>query len=135
MNTSIPAQTLPANPPKAGIPIAVAVLALFYAALATLAAASMVRPSARFGPMSGAWYLGWVALGGTAALGLFFQRAWARDLVRFSSVLLAGIGLWAVTAYLAAGKPLLGIAASCFSGMQMAVYYYLRRPIIKAFFS
>ncbi len=121
------------NPPS-GIPIAVAVISVYYAGIATFSVGAIWKTAIGSWQFPVGWAVIAAVLSAATAVGLAMLKTWARKLGRFTSALFALLGLWVATACVATSQPLLGIAASFFSGLHMAAYYYLRRPMIKAFF-
>lgn len=117
------------------IPWPIALLSLFYAAIATLAGATVYRILTGAAERQLLWQALWLVSAGGAALGLALLKPWGRKLAMWTSlalmaVLLAFAGLLAVPAQ----EPGWGLLVACVAGMQYLAVRYLRRPMVKAWF-
>jgi hypothetical protein len=117
------------------IPWPIALLSLFYAAIATLAGATTYQILTGAAQRQLLWQVLWLICAAGAALGLALLKPWGRTLAIWTSLALMAV-LLAVAGLLAAPaqEPGLGLVVACTAGLQYLAVRYLRRPSVKAWF-
>lgn len=117
------------------VPWPVALLSLFYGILATLSAASVWRALIGDSQRSLVWPIVWFAVSASVMCGLPLLKSWARQLAVFSSACLALLMLSAAGLFAMGQQPLGGLLATLGAGVHLVIIRYLRRPVVKAYFT
>ena len=116
------------------VPWPIALLALFYGALASLCGATLWKIAIGAGERSALWPLAWLALSAAVTCGLPLLKPWARRLAIVGAIGLGIITLGFALLIAGAGRPGLGFVGALMAGIQLVVIRYLRRPDVKAYF-
>ena len=116
------------------MPWPIALLTLFYGAVAAASAAKAWRIMSGGLNQPLAWPLAWLTLFAGAMCGLPLLRAWGWRLAVAASglmtlVMLATAGVLAIS-----GRPHGAVLSTLGAGLQVLVIRYLQRPAIKAYF-
>ena len=118
------------------IPWPIALLSLFYAAVATLAGATIYQILIGEAQRQLFWQALWLASAAGAALGLALLKPWGRQLAIWTSLaLMAAFLAIAGMLVVPAQHPGLGLIVACVAGVQYLAVRYLRRPDVKAWFT
>jgi hypothetical protein len=117
------------------VPWPIALIAVVYAAVGTVAAAQWWQALLR--GSSGVWVSGaWAALLGVVVAGLAFLQPWARRLAVWTSVLLmvSGLALAVMAAILVPPSGRQSLMGTGLASVQLFIIRYLTRPRVKAWF-
>lgn len=117
------------------IPWPVALLALFYGTIAAVSGAALWHSLNGLSEQAAVWPGIWLGASAGATYGLILLRPWARPLAITGSVLLSLITLAAAGLLVMARHPLAGLAATLGAGVHVLIIRYLRRPLVKQFFT
>jgi hypothetical protein len=117
------------------IPWPLALLTLFYGALAAFCGATLWKISTGVIERSAFWPLAWLALSGAVVCGLPLLKPWSRTLAIAGSIGLGIVTIGFALIIAGSGHPGLGMAGALLSGMHLVVIRYLRRPAVKVYFS
>ena len=117
------------------VPWPVALLTLFYAAIATMSASTVWKIVTGQTHQPLVWPVGWLALSTSAMCGLPLLRPWARGVAIAGSALMALITLAVAGLLVRAGRPVGGLVATLAASVHLVIIRYLRRPSVKAYFS
>ncbi len=116
------------------VPWPIALLALFYGAVAALSAATLWKITLGWVQQSAAWAVIWLACSGGAVVGLVWLRPWGRRLAIWTSWLLI-LSTVAVSGLLVAGKqPLAGLIVTFSTACHYLMIRYLKRPAVVRWF-
>ena len=116
------------------VPIPIALLALFYAVIATASAVSLWKVVSGASHQSFLWPLGWLALSVSAMYGLALLKPWARTVAIISFVALTTVALGVAGLMVATGRPLGGLFSTVIVGFYVLSIRYLQRPSVKRYF-
>ena len=116
------------------VPWPIALLTLFYGAVATASAATLWKVVTGLDHHSPIWSVGWLMVAGGAMCGLPLLRPWGRTLAVWTSALLTLATLAIAGLLVGAGRPGLGLVISLSTGFHVLVIQYLRRPSVHAWF-
>lgn len=116
------------------IPVPIALLTLFYGAMAALSAATVWKMFFDVTDRSMLLPLGWLALSASLMCGLPLLKPWARKLAVAASLLMMVFTLSLATLLVMRGQPSVAIIATCGAGVHGVVIRYLQRPMVKAYF-
>ena len=117
------------------VPWPIALLAVFYAAVATLSASTVWKIAAGTVARPFIWPLAWLIVSGGAVFGLALLKPWGRVLTMVASVAMALTTLALAGLLVAAGRPLGALLSTLVAGGHVLVIRYLQRPAVKAYFS
>lgn len=117
------------------VPWPVAALSLWYAVVATAAAAALWRVAAGISPHGIVWPAVWLAVAGSASVGLPLLKPWARILAIVGSVLLTVTTLAVAAVLVRVGRPMGGVVAALSAGVHLVAIRYLQRPTIRVYFT
>ena len=116
------------------IPVPIALLALFYAVIATMSGVSAWRVVSGVSRQSIVWPLAWLALSVSAVYGLALLRPWGRTVAITGFVALAVVTL-SFAALLVVGRQAGAALLTTFAaGLYVLGIRYLQRPAIQAYF-
>ena len=116
------------------VPWPIALLTLFYGAIAALSAATVWHIMIGVATRSLAAHVGWLILSAGAMCGLPLLKPWGRSLAMATSLLLMGVLLAMAALVVGANRPWLGLATAMVAAMQMVPIRYLQRPQVKQLF-
>lgn len=116
------------------VPWPLAVLALFYGAIATLSGAMLWKIAAGMSHQPMAWAIVWLACSSGATVGLALLRPWGRRLAIWTSWLLIAATLAVAAALVAGGRPVAGLIVTFSTSGYYLVIRYLKRPLVVAWF-
>ena len=116
------------------VPWPIALLTIFYGAIASLSAATVWRAVSGASDRPLIWPAMWLALSAGIMFGLPLLKVWARRLAIVASVLLMLSTLGVAGRIVMAGRPLVGLAATVGAAVHVIVIRYLQRPAVKAYF-
>ena len=116
------------------VPWPIALLALFYAAIATISASTVWKIATGQAHQSLVWPVGWLALSAGAMCGLPLLRPWARHVAIAGSALTALITLAVAGLLVMGGRPLGALAATLGAGVHVLIIRYLQRQATKSYF-
>jgi len=116
------------------VPWPIALLTMFYGAIASLSAATMWRVVSGASDRPLIWPAIWLALSAGIMFGLPLLKAWARRLAVIASVLLMLSTLGVAGRIVMAGRPLVGLVATVGAAVHIIVIRYLQRPVVRAWF-
>lgn len=116
------------------IPWPIALLALFYGVVATLAAATAWKIILGVSAASWTWAVVWVVLSGGAVYGLIFLKPWGRKLAIWTSTLLIVTTLAVSALLIASTQPGFGLLMTFSTACHYLMIRYLQRPMVKAWF-
>ncbi len=116
------------------VPWPIALLTMFYGAIASLSAATMWRVVSGASDRPLIWPSIWLALSAGVMFGLPLLKAWARRLAIVASVLLMLSTLGVAGRIVMAGRPLIGLLATVGAAIHVIVIRYLQRPAVRAWF-
>ena len=117
------------------VPWPIALLAVFYAVVATLSASTAWKIAAGTVARPLIWPLAWLIVSGGAVFGLALLKPWGRMLTILASLAMALTTLALAGLLVSAGRPLGALLAAVVAGGHMLVIRYLQRPVVKAYFS
>jgi hypothetical protein len=116
------------------VPVPIALLALFYAVIATMSGVSVWKVATGVSHQSLIWPLGWFALSASAVYGLALLKSWGRTVAIIGFIALATVTL-SFAALLVAGRQAGAALLTTFTaGLYVLGIRYLQRPAIKAYF-
>jgi len=116
------------------IPLPIALLALFYAVVATMSGLSVWKVATGISQQSIVWPLAWLALSVSAVYGLALLRSWGRTVAIIGFIALAVVTL-SFAALLVAGRQAGAALVTTFTaGLYILGIRYLQRPSIKVYF-
>lgn len=116
------------------IPVPVALLALFYAVIATMSGVSAWNVVTGASHQSIVWPLAWLALSASAMYGLALLRSWGRTVAIIGFVALAVVTL-SFAALLVAGRQAGAALLTTFTaGLYVLGIRYLQHPLVKTYF-
>ena len=114
------------------VPWPIALLAIFYACIASSSALMLVQA----GRGISAWPAAWGALSALLVWGLVMMKPWARRLAVWSSAAMTLAAL--LNALMAViptpPNPKLALAATGIAGLQLVIIRYLTRPRVRSWF-
>lgn len=116
------------------IPWPIALLSLFYAAVAFYSAASLWKVALGLSHQSAFWLCVWLMLSASAAAGLVWLKPWGRRFAMGTSWLLILSTLAVSALYIAAGKPLVGLFITVTTACHYLMIRYLKRPAVAVWF-
>jgi hypothetical protein len=116
------------------VPWPVALLAAFYAVIATLSTGRVWRILSGASDRPLLWPLLWLLLAAATMCGLVLLKAWARRLAVWGFGALALFTLASAGALAGAGRPGAALLVAFSAGLYVLGMRYLGRPAIKAFF-
>ena len=116
------------------VPWPIALLAVFYALIATASAASVWRIISGMSHQALGWPLGWLAASSAAVYGLVLLRSWARRLALIGFIALCVIALAVAGLSVTSGAPVGGLLSTLIAGGYVVAIRYLQRPSTKAYF-
>ena len=117
------------------IPWPIALLALFFAVIATASGASVWKVVTGVSKQPVVWPLGWLALSASAMYGLALLKPWARTVGIIGFWALAAVTLGIAGIMVATGRPWSGLFATVIAGSYVLAIRYLQRPVTKAYFA
>ena len=117
------------------IPWPIALLSLFYAAIAALSAATIWQVMSGASARPVGWPIAWLAVSAGVVCGLPLLKPWARRLTVLASWLMVALTLAVAGLAVAAGRPLFGLAATLSGTVHVVAIRYLQRPVVKAYFN
>lgn len=117
------------------VPWPIAILSLFYAAVATCSGVAVWRAATGASTQALLWPAVWLAISGGITVGLPLLKPWARPLAVVGSVLLMVTTLAIATLLVRAGRPVGGLATALSAGVHMVAIRYLQRPSVTAYFN
>ena len=117
------------------VPWPIALLTIFYGAIASLSAATVWQVVSGTGGRALIWPAMWLALSAGVMFGLPLLKAWARRLAIVASVLLMLSMLGVAVRVVMAGRPLIGLVATVGAAVHVIIIRYLQRPAVKAYFA
>ena len=117
------------------IPWPIALLAVFYAVVATLSAATVWKITVGTVARPLIWPLAWLIVSGGAVFGLALLKSWGRVLTIVASVGMAVTSLAIAALLVRASRPVAALLSTLVAGGHMLVIRYLQRPAVKAYFS
>ena len=116
------------------LPVPIALLALFYAVIATMSGVSAWKVVTGASRQSILWPVAWLALSASAMYGLALLKPWARTVAIIGFVALAVVTL-SFAALLVAGRQAGAALFTTFTaGLYVLGIRYLQRPITKTYF-
>ena len=116
------------------IPWPIALLTLYFGALASASAASLWRIVAGDTGRPWAGPAAWLIVTAGATLGLALMKPWGRWMAMSGAYLVMATGLGVAAALVASQQAGLGLLSACGAGAQMLIIRYLRRPMVSAWF-
>lgn len=117
------------------LPWPIALLALFYGAIATVSGAALYKSLNGLSQQAAVWPGIWLGVSAGAAYGLMLLRPWARPLTIAASIALSAFTLAIAAVLVMASHPLGGFAATIAAAAHVLIIRYLSRPLVKTFFS
>ena len=117
------------------VPWPIALLTLFYGAMAALSAATVwkIATDATDRPLM--WPLVWLVVCASLMCGLPLLKSWARTLAIATSMIMIALTLSLAALFVLRGEPLAALAATFGTGVHGVIIRYLQRPVIKEFFN
>ena len=116
------------------VPWPIALLALFYGAIAAASAAMAWRILLGISRQSLLWAILWLVMSVGAMCGLPLLKSWGRKLAIFGSVVFIILTL-SIAALLVIGRrPWGALLATCATGFHVVVIRYLNRPMVVSWF-
>ena len=116
------------------VPWPIALLSLFYGAVAAASAATLWKSVSHGHASSVIWSLMWLILSAGSMCGVPLLRPWGWTMAIWTSGLLAVATLGLAGLLVANGHPAGGLAVSLSAGAQVLAIRYLQRPVVKACF-
>jgi hypothetical protein len=116
------------------IPIPIALLALFYAVIATASGVSVWKVITGTSTQSILWPAAWLALSLGAMFGLALLKPWSRSVAIIGFAALCAVTLGVAGLMVAGGRPGTGLFATLIVGFYVLAIRYLQRPATKAYF-
>ena len=116
------------------IPWPIALLTVFFGALATISVARAVKILTGLTAGSLIWQLIWTVVCAGAMAGLPFFKPWARRLAVSGLIGMTVATLSVAGLLVMRGRPLAALLATCGSVVYMIALRYLGRPQVKAWF-
>jgi hypothetical protein len=119
------------------VPWSIALLTMFYAALASASAAALWQATQGTSlARSLGWSGFWCILSAVLAVGLALLKPWARRLAIWSSVfmMVGALGVAGMAIAQANPEPVRSLIATAWASVQVVVIRYLSRPHVKAWF-
>ncbi len=117
------------------IPWPIALLTLFYGAVAAASAAMTWKIASGAVEQPVIWALAWLALSAGAMLGLPLLKAWGRRLAVFGSWLMTALALSLAALLVLNGRPGGALLSTLGAGVHILILRYLGRPAVKALFA
>ncbi len=117
------------------LPWPIALLALFYGAIAAVSGVALYKSLNGLSQQAAVWPGIWLGASAGATYGLILLRPWARPLTIAASMALSLVTLGIAAALVATSHPLGGLAATLGAGVHVLIIRYLRRPMVRTFFS
>ena len=116
------------------IPWPIALLTLFYAAVAFFSAASLWKVALGLSGQSIFWLSVWLILSAAAAAGLAYLKPWGRRFAMGTSWMLILSTLAVAALYIAASKPSIGLVITFTTACHYLMIRYLKRPAVVVWF-
>ena len=116
------------------IPWPIAVLALFYGAVAFYSAASLWKAVLGLSHQPVFWTVLWFGLSAAATLGLAWLKPWGRRFALGTSWLLIVSTLAVAALFIAARRPGIGLAVTFTTACHYLMIRYLKRPDVMIWF-
>ena len=116
------------------VPWPIALLALFYGAVASYSAASLWKIILGLSRQSPLWAVLWFSFSAAATSGLAWLKPWGRRFAMGTSWLLIISTLAVAALYIAAGKPSVGLLITFTTGCHYLMIRYLKRPNVVVWF-
>jgi hypothetical protein len=116
------------------VPWPIALLALFYAVVATVSAAALWRSVCGIDGASPLWPLLWLAVSAGATLGLPLLTSWGRRCAVWTSTALIVATLATAALLVGGGHPGAGLAVTCSTVLHALILRYLQQPSVKQWF-
>ena len=117
------------------IPWPIALLTLFYGAIATMSASAAWKVISGMSDRPILWPLAWLALAFSTMCGLALLKPWGRGLAVVGSVAMALVTLTLAGLLVAGGHPIGALLATLAASVHAIVIRYLNRPSVKVCFS
>lgn len=116
------------------IPWPIALLTLFYGAVAFYSAASLWKVVLGLSHQSVFWLSLWLVLSAAATTGLVWLKPWGRRFAMGTSWFLIISTLTVSALYIAAGKPSIGLVITFTTACHYLMIRYLKRPAVVVWF-
>ncbi len=116
------------------IPWPIALLALFYGAVAAASSAMAWRILLGVSRQSLLWATVWLAVSLGAMCGLPLLKPWGRKCAIFGSVVFIVLTLSIAALFVIGRRPWGALLATCATGLHVIVIRYLNRPMVKTWF-
>lgn len=117
------------------VPWPIALLAIFYAIIATIASSMAWKVMIGVSERPFFWPALWMVLSAGATYGLVMFKPWGRKLAVWTSMLMM-ITIWSIAALLVVGRePGWALLTTVVAGLQMIPVRYLGQPAVKTLFA
>ena len=116
------------------IPWPIALIAVLFAIVAAVSAASVCKIASGAVHHPVLWPAAWLALSTAVICGLVLLRPWARRAAVLGLILMTLLGLAVASLLVLAGRPGAALAATVITAVFLVTIRYLRRPGVKAYF-
>jgi hypothetical protein len=117
------------------VPWPIALLSLWFAGLAALSGSMVWKIATGAMNRSMLWPVAWWGLSTATMFGLALLKPWARSLAIVGLLWVMLVALILSGSFILAGQPWSALLATMSAGLPLVIIRYLRRPVVKAYFS